>query len=580
MFWRGAPFPGRKPLQQPWTLDACGTVVTGTDTQLEAELEAIIEAINCDFHDSYDPDTPGVPNTDQICCQPIVGGGTRCYTIKAGRLVALNQASADQIAHALACYIATRSAMSLSDIDPTVCLGKFYGEFIATNGAFGHVTFSITGPSPPGLEFDDLGDGSMSVSGMPDPAGAGAYTFLVTARDSLGTRVTKPYTLTVFGISNLTSMPAATVNQPYSFQLTGSGGTSPYAFTADGLPSGLTMSSSGLISGTTTDAGTKPFTVQIADSAGNTCSYATSIVVAANSYQVCNWTTIRPHLDTGSWPLSAFPGAVWDGVFNKNSVAPSGTTYFYFLSESINGKATAANEAPNYPVGAWADNDSFSQLSYNPASGQWFLAFAPAGNGLDPNAYVYQGPTNFNPNDGSGQYALIFSSAGTPPECVTVQQTGTVCPLPGIDWTKLQWTAPTFSDGNASGTFSGNHFTVHINQSGPVSSVCCAVGTLPVYNGGAVNCNAHVVISNSSGATFGGFTVMLNGVTPLVTFKMSDHPGVIAGVVVDLPFTVPGGCGQQITIIGYSDPGGGPAFDYLAGAGQLVTGNQYTATFS
>lgn len=457
MFWRGAPFPGVKPLQQPWTLDACGTVVTGTDTQLEAELEAIIEAINCDFHDSYDPDTPGVPNTDQICCQPIVGGGTRCYTIKAGRLVALNQASADQIAHALACYIATRSAMSLSDIDPTVCLGKFYGEFIATNGAFGHVTFSITGPSPPGLEFDDIGDGSMSVSGMPDPAGAGAYAFLVTARDSLGTRVTKPYTLTVFGISNLTSMPAGAIGNPYSFQLTGTGGTAPRVFSiSDGaLPAGLTMSATGLISGTPTTVGSAPFTIKITDASGLSCSYPTSINVIDVGYQVCNWPTIRAKLDTGSWPASAFPGAAWDGTFslNNKTVAPSGTTYFFLLSKSINAKATAANEAPGYPVGAWADNDSYTQLSYVPGSGTWFLAFAPAGAGADPNSYVYQGPANFNPNDGSGVYTLIYSVAGTPPTTITVQKTGaTCCP----DWSKLNYTAAILAPGNVGGTCSGS----------------------------------------------------------------------------------------------------------------------------
>jgi hypothetical protein len=45
------------------------------------------------------------------------------------------------------------------------------------------------------------------------------------------------------------------------------GGTQPYAWSATGLPSGLSISSAGVISGTMSAAGTVSFVVKVTDSA-------------------------------------------------------------------------------------------------------------------------------------------------------------------------------------------------------------------------------------------------------------------------------------------------------------------------
>lgn len=63
-----------------------------------------------------------------------------------------------------------------------------------------------------------------------------------------------------------TSLPAGTTGQPYSATLTASGGTPPYIWTVgSGFPSGLSVSSSGLISGTLAAAGSFNFPVQVTD---------------------------------------------------------------------------------------------------------------------------------------------------------------------------------------------------------------------------------------------------------------------------------------------------------------------------
>jgi subtilase family serine protease len=63
-----------------------------------------------------------------------------------------------------------------------------------------------------------------------------------------------------------------TVGTPVSLQLSASGGSAPYTWTATGLPAGLSISSSGLISGTPTTAATSSVTVTAKDSTNATGS--------------------------------------------------------------------------------------------------------------------------------------------------------------------------------------------------------------------------------------------------------------------------------------------------------------------
>ena len=63
--------------------------------------------------------------------------------------------------------------------------------------------------------------------------------------------------------------------------MVGSGGAGgPYTFSATGLPNGLTMSTSGTISGTPTQSGTFNYTVTVTDSAGNKGTVNCSVTVA------------------------------------------------------------------------------------------------------------------------------------------------------------------------------------------------------------------------------------------------------------------------------------------------------------
>ncbi|TKB63775.1 MAG: hypothetical protein E8D47_12765, partial [Nitrospira sp.] len=106
---------------------------------------------------------------------------------------------------------------------------------------------------------------------FPITAGAAAGTTQVTATigassASADVTVSVAPPLLVFPAP---ALPPATVGVPYSYQFMASGGTAPLTWSPIlilvGLPPGLTLSPSGLLSGTPTTAGTPNFIVQVQD---------------------------------------------------------------------------------------------------------------------------------------------------------------------------------------------------------------------------------------------------------------------------------------------------------------------------
>ena len=90
---------------------------------------------------------------------------------------------------------------------------------------------------------------------------------------------------TACGVSSLTitttTLPAARVSAVYSQTLTATGGTSPYTWsvTSGTLPAGLTLSSSGVISGTPTTAGSNTISIKVTDSASPVATVTKSFVI-------------------------------------------------------------------------------------------------------------------------------------------------------------------------------------------------------------------------------------------------------------------------------------------------------------
>jgi hypothetical protein len=95
-----------------------------------------------------------------------------------------------------------------------------------------------------------------------------------------------PGPLTVISASPLL---VGTVGSAYSQSLIATGGTTPYTWSlvsgAGSLPEGLTLNSTGIISGTPTATGISNFTVRVTDAAGGAAQKALSITVTTGSVQ-------------------------------------------------------------------------------------------------------------------------------------------------------------------------------------------------------------------------------------------------------------------------------------------------------
>ncbi|HEY5196811.1 MAG TPA: putative Ig domain-containing protein [Solirubrobacteraceae bacterium] len=161
-------------------------------------------------------------------------------------------------------------------------VGVAYSDQLTKSGGTGPFVWTVSvGSLPAGLS---LGGSTGLISGTPSAAAASSFTIQV--KDAGGQIVTQATSITVVGDPVLTfgPPPAGEVNVGYSDQLAASGGTGTFAWTTSGtLPGGVALSSStGLLSGIPTAAGTFSFTVTATDSDGEFSTQATSVTIVAD----------------------------------------------------------------------------------------------------------------------------------------------------------------------------------------------------------------------------------------------------------------------------------------------------------
>jgi large repetitive protein len=167
---------------------------------------------------------------------------------------------------------------------PAGTLGTAYPlTSMTASGGTGGYSFAATG-LPPGLSMSTIG----VITGTPTAVNGSPFTVQVTVADTSSNTAARNYQLPVnVAITiapNAPALPSGTIGAPYpSTPVTATGGIGNYTFTATGLPSGLTMSSSGLITGTlpTNAGGTYTVQVSVLDSSSNTASRGYQLSVNA-----------------------------------------------------------------------------------------------------------------------------------------------------------------------------------------------------------------------------------------------------------------------------------------------------------
>ena len=122
-------------------------------------------------------------------------------------------------------------------------------------------TLTEVGTLPKGVTYSNG-----TISGTPTKVGSFQLAFL--ADNGIGDQYVQYFTLTVtpFQITTTSPLPAATEGTAYSVQFTASGGVTPYKWKVKGtLPSGLTLTKAGLLSGTVSVPGTYSISIKVKD---------------------------------------------------------------------------------------------------------------------------------------------------------------------------------------------------------------------------------------------------------------------------------------------------------------------------
>lgn len=310
--------------------------------------------------------------------------------------------------------------------------GNAYSKQLTFLGGNGSTpTWTITAGSLPvssGLTLNSAG----LISGTPPPTSVSiTYTFTVTVTIGVQTSAPVQFTLTVPGppLVSTTSLPSGNVGIPYSQQLTstgGNGGAVSWAITAGSLPagSGLTLSSSGLLSGTPTTATTYNFSVAV--TIGGQTSTAQALTLVINSLIVTSGSTASGEVGLPfsfkltamggtapyTWSLAAGSAALPAGLNLNTSTglitgSPSttaGSPFTGIVVQATDSLAAIATQAMTFTVNTARGSANNSELS-----GQYAFLLS----GFDANGKPLVTAGTFTANGSGGITSGVIDVNGT-----------------------------------------------------------------------------------------------------------------------------------------------------------------------
>jgi hypothetical protein len=223
---------------------------------------------------------------------------------------------------------------------PTAVVGTAYQpggspfQFAASgggspSGGTPSYTWAITA-SPGGFPFS-LSSGGV-LTGTPGVNNTWTFTVQVSDAMSPADTASDDFTITAssstLAISTASPLPSATAGVAYSTILAATGGTPPYAWALVGgsLPTGLSLSSGGTISGTTNVAGNVNITVQVTDG-------ASTVVQKAFVLPVNVGLTLHAGVDYVDSLSLGILGYVATG--NADTISPRTNRSFYIVATGV-----------------------------------------------------------------------------------------------------------------------------------------------------------------------------------------------------------------------------------------------------
>lgn len=304
---------------------------------------------------------------------------------------------------------------------PDGTVGTAFNQTVQATGGTAPYTWTVSaGSLPAGLHLGGGSASSVTISGTPNTA-QNAVAFTIQVTDSKNHGATQDLSLNVKNpigpaISMSPAPPAATATVSYAFTFTATGGLAPLTWSETGdLPTGLTFTDGGILSGKPTASGSFPINVTVSDNLQQTNSIAVMLVVNASGISMARLSGQYTFLFQGHRPHNGLP---FDAV----------GTFFADGTGGINGGHMDMNGAAQGPsfvlfAGSYSfDSTDQGQLEIkNSATGLdlvfRFVALGPEG---APATTVRL--TEFDPN-GTGS-ALMQLDDACPANAATAQVNG------------------------------------------------------------------------------------------------------------------------------------------------------------
>lgn len=230
-------------------------------------------------------------------------------------------------------------ALSISTTSlPPGTVDAVYSAAVATQGGVAPLAWSVfSGALPPGLT---LNPANGRITGIPTTAGTYSFTVQVvdmalpsqTATQALSITIATPAPLSI----TTPSLAAGVTATGYSGTLQATGGVPPYewSITNGQLPAGLSINSSGTITGTPILAGSSTFTVQVADSEVNPVTGNPNPMTATRQFTI----TVTAGANNNKLLFDGY-SFLFTGFDKDGSVAIAG-----FLTADGNGNITSGSE--------------------------------------------------------------------------------------------------------------------------------------------------------------------------------------------------------------------------------------------
>jgi len=188
----------------------------------------------------------------------------------------------------------------------------------AVGGVLPYVWSLLVGTLPNGLSLSAGG----VITGTPTTAQTKVFTLKIT--DGIGTITTKSCSMTIepaVSISTTCPLPDGTEGVAYDQTMVAIDGTAPYTWSisAGALPSGLSMDSTGHITGTPTTVESQNFTLRVVDSLGGVATKSCSLsIVTPFTANVYTNTFSEPATAHGSQDLGTMVGVINEPPFFAN----------------------------------------------------------------------------------------------------------------------------------------------------------------------------------------------------------------------------------------------------------------------